>query len=108
MQNLLGNAIKFCRGHAPKIHVSCRKDEDNLIFCVKDNGIGIRKEFQEKVFEIFQRLHGQDQFEGTGIGLAVCRKIVERHHGRIWAESDGINGTEMYFSLPVHTEEEGE
>ena len=108
LQNLLGNAIKFCRGHAPKIHVSCRKDEDNLIFCVKDNGIGIRKEFQEKVFEIFQRLHGQDQFEGTGIGLAVCRKIVERHHGRIWAESDGINGTEMYFSLPVHTEEEGE
>lgn len=98
-QNLIGNALKF-RGEAPvKIHVGVEESDDAWIFCVKDNGIGIGKEYVERIFVIFQRLHTKDEYPGTGIGLAVSKKIVERHGGRIWLESELNKGTTFYFSL---------
>lgn len=99
-QNLLGNAIKF-RGEAkPVVHASARQEEGDWIFCVRDNGIGIAPEFQERIFRIFQRLHAVGKYPGTGIGLALCRKIVEQHGGRIWVESEAGKGAAFCFSLP--------
>ena len=98
-QNLIGNALKF-RREAPQVHVSAVTEENLVTFSVRDNGIGIQSDYVERVFAIFQRLHTRDEYAGTGIGLAVCRRIVERHDGRIWVESEPGVGTTFYFTLP--------
>jgi PAS domain S-box-containing protein len=99
-QNLIGNAVKY---HDPekmnKIHVSTERFDDELQFCIEDNGIGIEPEYYQKIFVIFKRLHGKSEYQGTGIGLAICKKIVEKHHGKIWLESEPGQGTRFYFTL---------
>jgi light-regulated signal transduction histidine kinase (bacteriophytochrome) len=102
-QNLIGNAMKFRRQDvAPRIVVECRRDtEDQWLIALSDNGIGISPEFADKVFVIFQRLHGRDTYGGTGIGLALCKKIVEHHGGTIWIDTDYTGGTRFCFTLPV-------
>ncbi|MFJ4499971.1 CHASE3 domain-containing protein [Streptomyces sp. NPDC088864] len=101
-QNLIGNAVKFRRPDEPcVITVGCERDGDTWHFTVADNGIGIAPEFAEKVFVIFQRLHGRDEYDGTGIGLALCRKIIEFHGGRIWLDPDSRQGARVHFSLPA-------
>ena len=103
-QNLIGNAIKFRSVEPPRIWVSAIDFSDEWRFAVKDNGIGINAEYAEKVFIIFQRLHTRSEYPGTGIGLAICKRIVERHGGRIWFESEKDNGCTFYFTLPKKKE----
>lgn len=99
-QNLIGNAIKFQGGDLPRIHVSACDLGHEWRFSVTDNGIGIDEQYKEKVFVIFQRLHTRQEYPGTGIGLAICKRIVERHGGRIWFESEAGKGSTFYFTLP--------
>ncbi|MER5257020.1 MULTISPECIES: sensor histidine kinase [unclassified Streptomyces] len=106
-QNLVGNAVKFHHPErTPRIQITCEEDEGGGVwnFSVTDNGIGIPEEFAEKVFVIFQRLHGRDAYGGTGIGLALCKKIVEHHGGHIWLDSGHTGGTRICFTLPSDTD----
>jgi PAS domain S-box-containing protein len=96
LQNLIGNAIKFRGEDAPRVHVSAREEGVDWVFSVADNGIGLDEQYRDRIFVIFQRLHGREQYPGTGIGLAICRKIVERHGGRIWVESEPGQGATFY------------
>ena len=99
LQNLVGNAIKFRGERKPEIHIGAKPQDAHWLFWVKDNGIGIEPQYLERIFIIFQRLHGRDQYPGTGIGLALCKRIVERHGGRIWVESEVGRGSTFYFTL---------
>ncbi|WP_396230879.1 ATP-binding protein [Frankia sp. EI5c] len=99
-QNLIGNALKFHGEQPPRVRIGAvERDEEWELFCA-DNGIGIEPEYAEKIFVIFQRLHGRDVYEGTGIGLALCRKIVEFHGGRIWLDGTVDSGTTFRWTLP--------
>jgi PAS domain S-box-containing protein len=98
-QNLIGNAIKFHGDRKPVIHVGAEKKDGQWQIAVRDNGIGLDMKHQERIFQIFQRLHARDAYPGTGIGLAICKKIVEGHGGRIWVESQPGQGTTFYFTL---------
>ncbi len=105
-QNLIGNAIKFTRPEStPEVSISVqRRPDDMWLVSVQDRGIGIAEEFEEKIFVIFQRLHGRDEYTGTGIGLALCKKIVEYHGGQIWLDTTSSDGARFNFTLPVISE----
>ncbi|TAK09029.1 MAG: PAS domain S-box protein [Candidatus Manganitrophaceae bacterium] len=98
-QNLIGNAIKFHGAAPPQIHLSAQERPREWLFSIQDNGIGLDPEYKERIFILFQRLHGRGEYPGTGIGLAICRKIVERHGGIIWVESTPNQGATFYFTL---------
>ncbi len=99
-QNLIGNAIKFNQSDRPQVIISAKREEEKWLFCVEDNGIGIEPEYQERIFIIFQRLHTREEYAGTGIGLSVCKKIIEQRGGRIWIESEIGVETKFFFTIP--------
>lgn len=106
MQNLISNGIKFSGNESPRIHISASAGQESWIFSVEDNGIGIESESLDRIFVIFQRLHSKDEYPGTGIGLAITKKIVERHGGKIWAESQPGKGTVFHFTIPIRNSTE--
>jgi light-regulated signal transduction histidine kinase (bacteriophytochrome) len=103
LQNLISNAIKYRRDERPLVRVEAKQDSSDWIFSISDNGQGFDQQYAERIFALFQRLHSRD-VEGTGMGLSISRKIVERHGGRIWAESTPGVGSTFHFSLPVSLE----
>jgi signal transduction histidine kinase len=104
-QNLISNALKYTEESPPRIHLDAALQDGKWLLGVRDNGIGINPEYAEQIFQPFKRLHGRGKFEGTGIGLAICRKVVERHHGRIWVESEEGKGAHFRFTLPAKEQE---
>jgi PAS domain S-box-containing protein len=99
-QNLIGNAIKFRAERPPRVEIAAKPSHAGWVFSITDNGIGIDAQYLERIFALFQRLHTRDEYPGTGIGLAICKKIVERHGGRLWVESEPGQGTTFWFRLP--------
>ncbi len=108
LQNLIGNALKYRGDRTPRIHVSAEMRDKKWVIAVQDNGIGIAPQYQERVFKVFERLHTQKKYTGTGIGLATCQRIVERHGGAIWVESTTNQGSTFYFTIPDWKEEVGD
>jgi two-component system, chemotaxis family, sensor kinase Cph1 len=102
-QNLIMNAIKYAGEGAPQIHISASTSDGETVFCVKDNGIGIDPKYHLQIFDPFRRLHTASEYEGTGIGLATCKRIVEQHRGRIWVESQPGEGSKFLFAIPKVT-----
>ena len=100
LQNLIGNAIKFRSEEPPRISVTAERQADEWVFSVQDNGIGIPPEHKDSIFQVFERLHSHEEYPGSGIGLAVCKRIVERHGGRIWVESIPGEGSTFCFTIP--------
>lgn len=100
IQNIITNSIKYSASD-PIIHIGAAQRGNEWVFCVKDNGIGMKQEYCQQIFEPFKRLHGKDQYSGTGMGLAICRKIVEGFAGKIWAESAEGKGSRFYFTIPA-------
>ena len=100
-QNLIHNAIKFHGEKPPEVRISYKKDKDKWFFSIKDNGIGIDPKYFDRIFLIFQRLHKKGKYSGTGIGLSICKRIVDRHGGKIWVESEGFGGSTFRFSIPL-------
>jgi light-regulated signal transduction histidine kinase (bacteriophytochrome) len=103
-QNLIGNSIKYKGKSEPEIHITSLNRGSEWLFCVKDNGIGISEEYLEKIFVVFQRLHTDQEYEGTGIGLAIAQKIVHQHGGIIWVKSELGKGAKFCFTLPTEPE----
>jgi len=106
-QNLIGNAIKFRKkDETPKIHISTKKINNEHLFSVSDNSIGMEQQYTAKIFELFKRLHTLDKYSGSGIGLAIVKRIIDRHGGRIWVESKYGKGSTFYFTIPIKEEKE--
>ncbi|MGF7118474.1 PAS domain S-box protein [Methanobacterium oryzae] len=101
-QNLIGNALKFRKEEAPKIHISCRKENNEYVFSVSDNGIGLEEQYSDRIFEVFKRLHAIGEYQGAGIGLAIAKRIIDCHNGRIWVKSKLGEGSTFYFTIPLN------
>ncbi|HEX4123867.1 MAG TPA: PAS domain S-box protein [Tepidisphaeraceae bacterium] len=99
-QNLISNALKFCTQQQPRIRISALQSESEWVFAIEDNGIGIAEKHFRRIFDIFQRLHTAEEYPGTGVGLSICKKIIDRHHGRMWLESIPGDGSTFFFSIP--------
>jgi light-regulated signal transduction histidine kinase (bacteriophytochrome) len=108
MQNLIGNGFAYRSDRPPRIHISAERSGKDWIFSIRDNGIGIAPKHYEEIFEIFKRLHNQKDKPGTGIGLAVCRRVVNRHGGKIWVESEPGYGSTFHFTIPEGAEQTNE